>query len=62
MSEYTTVAKVGSIAEGRGQALYSSLGFGAGSAVGSLMSGYLWANASPDGRRSSKVSVSCFMV
>ena len=28
--------------QGRGQALYSSLSFGAGGAVGSLMSGYLW--------------------
>ncbi|MDN5848998.1 MAG: MFS transporter, partial [Nitrococcus sp.] len=28
--------------QGRGQALYSSLTFGAGVAVGSLVSGYLW--------------------
>jgi len=28
--------------KGRGQALYSSVGFGAGGAVGSLMAGYLW--------------------
>ncbi len=28
--------------QGRGQALYSSLGFGAGSAFGSLYSGYIW--------------------
>ncbi|HHS83789.1 MAG TPA: MFS transporter [Gammaproteobacteria bacterium] len=28
--------------QGRGQALYSSFGFGAGGAVGSLYSGYLW--------------------
>jgi len=28
--------------QGRGQALYSSLSFGAGGAIGSLMSGYLW--------------------
>jgi len=28
--------------QGRGQALYSSIGFGAGSAVGSLLSGYTW--------------------
>jgi len=28
--------------QGRGQALYSSLGFGAGAAVGSLLSGVLW--------------------
>ena len=33
--------------QGRGQALYSSLSFGAGGAVGSLMSGYLWAGISP---------------
>lgn len=28
--------------QGRGQALYSSLGFGAGGAVGSLAAGYIW--------------------
>ncbi len=28
--------------QGRGQALYSSLSFGAGGAIGSLMSGYIW--------------------
>ena len=28
--------------QGRGQALYSSLSFGAGGAVGSLASGYVW--------------------
>ncbi len=32
--------------QGRGQALYSSLSFGAGGAVGSLMSGYLWSGIS----------------
>jgi PPP family 3-phenylpropionic acid transporter len=32
---------------GRGQALYSSMSFGAGGAVGSLYSGYLWAAAGP---------------
>jgi len=31
--------------QGRGQALYSSLSFGAGGAVGSLASGYLWESA-----------------
>ena len=31
--------------QGRGQALYSSLSFGAGGAVGSLAAGYLWENA-----------------
>ncbi len=30
--------------QGRGQALYSSLSFGAGGAVGSLAAGYLWEN------------------
>ena len=29
--------------QGRGQALYSSLSFGAGGAVGALYSGYTWA-------------------
>jgi PPP family 3-phenylpropionic acid transporter len=33
--------------QGRGQALYSGLGFGAGSAVGSLMSGYTWERLGP---------------
>jgi PPP family 3-phenylpropionic acid transporter len=33
--------------QGRGQALYSSLSFGAGGAVGSLYSGYLWNGAGP---------------
>lgn len=33
--------------QGRGQALYSSLSFGAGGAVGSLVSGYLWSSAGP---------------
>ncbi len=31
--------------QGRGQALYSSISFGAGGAVGSLASGYLWESA-----------------
>jgi PPP family 3-phenylpropionic acid transporter len=31
--------------QGRGQALYSSVSFGAGGALGSLGSGYLWADA-----------------
>lgn len=34
--------------QGRGQALYSSLGFGAGGAAGSLYSGYLWDSAGPN--------------
>lgn len=33
--------------QGRGQALYSSLSFGAGGALGSLVSGYLWTDAGP---------------
>lgn len=33
--------------QGRGQALYSSLSFGLGGAVGSLASGYLWDGVSP---------------
>lgn len=31
--------------QGRGQALYSSLGYGAGGAVGTLASGYIWSSA-----------------
>jgi MFS transporter, PPP family, 3-phenylpropionic acid transporter len=34
--------------QGRGQALYSSLSFGAGGAVGSLASGYLWRGIGPE--------------
>jgi len=33
--------------QGRGQALYASLSFGAGGALGSLVSGYLWSDAGP---------------
>jgi len=33
--------------QGRGQALYSSLSFGAGGAIGSLMSGYAWEGVGP---------------
>jgi PPP family 3-phenylpropionic acid transporter len=33
--------------QGRGQALYSSLSFGAGGALGSLCSGYLWEGPGP---------------
>ncbi len=33
--------------QGRGQALYSSLSFGAGNAVGSLAAGYLWVGLEP---------------
>jgi PPP family 3-phenylpropionic acid transporter len=33
--------------QGRGQALYSSLSFGAGGAAGSLVSGYLWSGLGP---------------
>ncbi|ROR32844.1 MFS transporter [Inmirania thermothiophila] len=34
--------------EGRGQALYSSLSFGAGGAVGSLAAGHLWGSVGPE--------------
>ena len=34
--------------QGKGQALYSSLSFGAGGAIGSLYSGYSWENYSPE--------------
>jgi len=34
--------------QGRGQALYSSISFGAGGAMGSLLSGYLWTSVSPN--------------
>lgn len=33
--------------QGRGQALYSSVSFGAGGAMGSLLSGYIWTNLEP---------------
>ncbi|MDJ0862439.1 MAG: MFS transporter [Gammaproteobacteria bacterium] len=33
--------------QGRGQALYSSLSFGAGGALGSLLAGYMWDGAGP---------------
>ncbi len=33
--------------QGRGQALYSSLSFGFGGALGTLMSGFLWDDAGP---------------
>jgi len=33
--------------QGRGQALYSSVSFGAGGAIGSLFSGYLWLSPGP---------------
>jgi PPP family 3-phenylpropionic acid transporter len=34
--------------QGRGQALYSSISFGAGGALGSLVSGYLWTGINPE--------------
>ncbi len=34
--------------QGRGQALYSAVSFGAGGALGSLLSGHLWEEFSPD--------------
>ncbi|HDK02284.1 MAG TPA: MFS transporter, partial [Gammaproteobacteria bacterium] len=33
--------------QGRGQALYSSVSFGAGASLGSLASGYLWVGVGP---------------
>jgi PPP family 3-phenylpropionic acid transporter len=33
--------------QGRGQALYSSLSYGGGGALGTLLSGYLWSDAGP---------------
>ncbi len=33
--------------QGRGQALYSSLSFGLGGSLGSLMSGYTWSSIGP---------------
>jgi len=33
--------------QGRGQALYSSIGFGLGGAIGSLFSGYFWLSPGP---------------
>jgi PPP family 3-phenylpropionic acid transporter len=33
--------------QGRGQALYSSVSFGAGGALGSIASGYLWSGLGP---------------
>lgn len=33
--------------QGRGQGLYSSIGFGAGGAIGSFLSGYFWLNPGP---------------
>jgi PPP family 3-phenylpropionic acid transporter len=34
--------------QGRGQALYSSMSFGLGNAIGSLVSGHLWTSLSPE--------------
>jgi PPP family 3-phenylpropionic acid transporter len=34
--------------QGRGQALYSSISFGAGGAFGSLLSGYSWSGIGPE--------------
>ncbi len=50
--------------QGRGQALYSSLSFGAGGAVGSLCSGYLWSGAGPAVTfgASASVSVLAFVI
>jgi PPP family 3-phenylpropionic acid transporter len=34
--------------QGRGQALYSSISFGLGGALGSLYSGYMWDSVGPE--------------
>ncbi|MFC1750428.1 MFS transporter [Pseudomonadota bacterium] len=44
--------------QGRGQALYSSLSFGAGGALGSLGSGYIWAEVSPEATYLAAASIS----
>lgn len=50
--------------QGRGQALYSSLSFGAGGAMGSLISGYLWESLGGQWTYSIAAGISClgFMV
>jgi MFS transporter, PPP family, 3-phenylpropionic acid transporter len=50
--------------QGRGQALYSSLSFGAGGALGSLYAGYLWdsAGATPTFLIAASVSAVAFVV
>lgn len=50
--------------QGRGQALYSSLSFGAGGAVGSLYAGYLWdsAGATPTFMLAALASAAAFVV
>ncbi len=50
--------------QGRGQALYSSLSFGAGGAVGSLYAGYLWdsAGATPTFVIAALLSTAAFVV
>lgn len=50
--------------QGRGQALYSSLSFGAGGALGSLYAGYLWdsAGATPTFLIAALVSATAFIV
>lgn len=48
--------------QGRGQALYSSLSFGAGGAVGSLFSGYMWETVSPAATYYSAAAMSALAV
>ncbi|MDX2456509.1 MAG: MFS transporter, partial [Gammaproteobacteria bacterium] len=46
--------------QGRGQALYSSVSFGAGGAAGSLVSGYLWTGLGPQSMYLMAAAVSLF--
>lgn len=50
--------------QGRGQALYSSVSFGAGGAVGALVSGYLWIGIGPESMYlfAAALSLSAFVV
>ena len=50
--------------QGTGQALYSSISFGAGGALGSLYSGYVWDGVGPAGvfYTSSAVTIAAFVV
>lgn len=46
--------------QGRGQALYSSISFGAGGAIGSLVSGYMWDGVGPAMTYSAAAAASLF--
>jgi len=46
--------------QGRGQALYSSLSFGGGGALGSLLSGYTWENLGPQVSYSLSIGICLF--